>query len=63
MSHPLGVAVRAFVDAIQRRAIDPAFARMENDVAYHEEAMAIARQFEHSDWEAWESYGSSSYVG
>jgi hypothetical protein len=63
MSHFLVVAVRTFVDTIQRRAIDRAFACMENDVAYHEEAMVIVRQFEQSDWEVWEIHGSSSHLG
>ncbi|MCI0356522.1 MAG: hypothetical protein L0099_16030, partial [Acidobacteria bacterium] len=56
-------AVLAFVESIRRRAIDRAFAPMENDVAYREEALLIEREFEHSDWEALESHGSSPHLG
>ena len=63
MSNLLVAAVRTFVGTLRQRAIDRAFARMDSDGAYQEEALAIAMEFEQSDWDALEAHGSSSYLG
>ena len=45
-------ALRRELAALERSAIDAAFAEMANDLHYQREARKIADQFVRSDWEA-----------
>ncbi|HET6383816.1 MAG TPA: CopG family transcriptional regulator [Armatimonadota bacterium] len=46
------MALQNLIDQIKREAIDAEFARMSEDPEYQQEALAICREFEGSDWEA-----------
>lgn len=48
----LEAALRNELAARRRAAIDAAFAQMASDRDYRREAVAIAQEFESSDWEA-----------
>ena len=48
----LAAAVRHELNALQRAAIDAAFAEMANDLDYQEEAQSITDDFARADWAA-----------
>jgi metal-responsive CopG/Arc/MetJ family transcriptional regulator len=48
----LATALRHELDALERAAIDAAFADMANDLDYQEEARRISDDFTHADWSA-----------
>lgn len=45
-------AVEAYLKWLEEAWIDAQFAEMEHDERYIEEQFQLAREFEHSDWEA-----------
>ncbi len=45
-------AIRTYLRICRRHQIDAAFAGMVEDTDYQKEAELIAKEFEHSDWEA-----------
>jgi len=47
-------ALRRELAALKRAEIDAEFAHMANDAEYQAEAQAIAQEFAHGDWEAWQ---------
>ena len=47
------IALERELAALQRAAVDAAFAEMAHDPDYQAEAKEIAREFETADWEAW----------
>jgi len=49
----VAAALRHELAALQRAAIDAAFAEMAQDPAYEAEALEIATTFAATDWEAW----------
>ena len=49
----VATALRHELAALQRAAIDAAFAEMARDPAYQAEAHEIATAFAATDWEAW----------
>lgn len=49
----VATALRHELTALQRAAIDAAFAEMAHDPAYQAEANEIATEFAAADWEAW----------
>ena len=48
----LATAVRRELGALERAAIDAAFAEMANDLGYQEEARRITDDFARADWSA-----------
>jgi len=50
----MSVALRHEVAAIERAAIDADLREMVSDPEYLAEATAIAAEFAHADWEAWQ---------
>ena len=50
----VAAALRRELAALERAAIDQAFAGMADDKAYQEEALKIAEEFAISDWEAFQ---------
>jgi metal-responsive CopG/Arc/MetJ family transcriptional regulator len=50
----VAAALRRELAALERAAIDQAFAGMADDKAYQEEALQIAKEFAVSDWEAFQ---------
>jgi metal-responsive CopG/Arc/MetJ family transcriptional regulator len=49
----IATALQHELAALQRAAIDAAFAEMAQDPAYQKEAQGIATEFATADWEAW----------
>ncbi|HLF05166.1 MAG TPA: YlcI/YnfO family protein [Dehalococcoidia bacterium] len=50
----VAAALRRELAALERAAIDQAFAGMADDKAYQEESLKIAEEFAISDWEAFQ---------
>lgn len=46
------LAIRRYLEELERKRIDDAFTGMATDVNYRTEAQVIASEFEGSDWEA-----------
>ena len=54
LSDLMVMALRRMIDQIKREAIDAEFARMGEDLDYQQDALAICREFEASDREAFQ---------
>ncbi len=48
-------ALNAYLQMLQRRQVDAAFAGMANDASYQKQAVGLAESFAESDWEAFET--------